>query len=226
MTMKMLKHRSLVFVFAIGCSSPERESGSAWMVNEQTTPATEEPAVEVPDAPEESLENITLLRSSPDDPHHAKVTDYYSDWPVGALMCSALMIIFDLQFQEDVILGLPASVTHTSEKYAFEISRGRLTDTSWLLPSEGGVVWAHLSNGFEEPTTFQLHSFPFVAPPMGVVPLVLCGAAPAGLIETIVRPPENIEIEVIANGESIRLQMRAEVQQWDSGLTYIYRPTD
>jgi hypothetical protein len=223
----------LVVVLAIGCSSLEHEAGESWVVNEQPAAVNTDPSgiAEPPD--------VTVLRASPDDPHYGVHSDFYRDFPRDRDLrqCAALIIIFDLQFQEDVLLLLPAAVTQTSERYALEIPRWA-GDSSWLLASTSGDVWAHFAYDFEGPDNVQLHSFPFSAPvrftdvppndgtgPLQV-PIYFCGPAPEGLVESIIRPPEVIEIEIWSNGEPTFLQMKADVQNRDWGLTYTYQAID
>ncbi len=218
-----------VLVLAFGCSYVERDTGKPWPVEESTTAVGEEPD-DLTDEPAD----VIILRASRDDPHYGSDGDFYQDFigqEQGRLRCAALTIILDLQFQEPVFLVLPKSITQTSEKYGLEIPRHYRA--SWLLSSlDGGQVWAFKGRSdFESSATIKLLSFPFIADAVDpsvnpIAHLLDCGIAPEGLIESIVSPPDSIEVEIWANRESTVLRMRAEIQRLDSGLHYTYRGID
>jgi hypothetical protein len=224
-----------VLVLAFGCSYVERDTGKPWPVEESTSAVDEEPDDPVePNLADEPID-VIILRASRDDPHYGTDGDFYQDF-IGqsrGLRCAALTIILDLQFQEPVILVLPTSITQTSEKYALEIPRWN--PASWLLSSlSGGQVWAFKGRSdldFESAATVKLLSFPFIADAVDpsantIAHLLDCGIAPEGLVESIVSPPDSIEVEIWANGESTVLRMSADIQQRDSGLQYTYRGID
>jgi len=219
-----------IFVLAMGCSSPERESesGTPWIVNEQPTLGTDDSSI-TEEPP------IIVLRASNADPHYGTRTDFFEDFfgiRPHQKRCSALIITFDLQFEEDVIVVLPREITQTSDKYGLEILR--FEHGTWVLPAlNGGEVWAfkahhepHPNDDFG-PATIQVHSSPFVeeTTPItsGATHLLICGSAPEGLLDSIIQPPELIEVEIWSTDESIKLPMKAEIQQTTSGITYTYR---
>ncbi len=225
----MVKARwCLVFVLMIGCSFSDRKIGSSWDVNEQSS-STEQ----VPDFAVEPAD-VVILQASRDDPYYGSQSDFYGDFfgvNPGQLRCAALTIIVDLQFQEPVILVLPKSITQTSETYGLEIPRHNRA--SWLLSSQsGGQVWVFKGRSeFESSAAVHLLSFPFVADALDrsadpIAQLQDCGVAPEGLIESILLPPENIEVEIWANGESTILPMAADIQQSVSGVKFTYRKND
>jgi hypothetical protein len=218
-----------VLVLAIGCSASDGDTLTPWPIAEP------EVAAEEPDQP-------VILRASEDDPFYGSQHELFADLPVipQHSRCAGLIVSIELPFEHgtDPVVLLPRSMTHTADIFGFETKE--IGEASWVWESEVGPIGAATLTGVRDPfgplpdpRMLTLFSYPYTAEStpapvysgfddlLGVGPG--CGSMPLDQSEAMILPPQVFNLEVLINGTTSVIPMRAAVSGTQNRWGYYYR---